>query len=140
MGSYGRRVFCHQNSPPHARQSALYDAPLVNLGSTVKIEPLNLMGNSPALAQLRAKLSAFEVLVERGDLDKAALIARDVQAVLEHFDPLTYLPSLFARYLKLLHATLDAIEPRWRADETYASRVLEQLYRADLDAFLDESS
>ncbi|MFV8749344.1 type VI secretion system protein IglI family protein [Nannocystaceae bacterium ST9] len=94
--------------------------------------------DSPALVQLRDKLRGFEILVERGDLDKAAVIARDIQAVLDDFDPLVYLPSLFARYLKLLNGTLDELEQRWAGEDTRAWRVLVQLYRADLDGFLDD--
>src|SRR5690606_22238170 len=44
--------------------------------------------HSPALAQLQAKLRGFEVLLERGDLDKAAVIASDIQATIADFDPI----------------------------------------------------
>jgi len=41
---YGSRVFCHQKQSPHLRQSASWSPPPANSGSTVKIEPLNLIG------------------------------------------------------------------------------------------------
>ncbi len=94
--------------------------------------------DSPALMQLRQKIHGFEILLTRGDYDKAALIARDIQAALDDFDPILYLPKLFARYLKLLSRSLAEIEQHWAAEDSTARRVLEQLYRADLDGFIDD--
>ncbi|NVB39247.1 hypothetical protein G6O69_15495 [Pseudenhygromyxa sp. WMMC2535] len=94
--------------------------------------------DSPALTQLRHKLQGFEALVTRGEFSKAAVIASDIQAAIEDFDPLVYLPRLFARYLRLLSRELETISAHWEAEESTASRVLEQLYRADLEGFIDD--
>lgn len=95
--------------------------------------------DSPALAQLRDKLRGFEMLLMRGELDKAAVIARDVQAILDDFDPLVYLPALFARYTQLLHAVYGELEVRWQQSEHPNMQVLAQFYRSNLAGFLDES-
>lgn len=99
-------------------------------------EPLEF--GSPALSALIEKLQGFEILVERGELDKAAIIASDIQSVIERFDPLTYLPGLFGRYLQLLSKIIAEVEARWNAGDSAARRVLEQFYRADLDRFINE--
>lgn len=95
--------------------------------------------DSPALAQLRDKLRGFEMMLMRGELDKAAVIARDVQTILDGFDPLVYLPSLFARYTQLLHAVYGELEARWQQSEHPSMQVLIQFYRSNLAGFLDES-
>lgn len=94
--------------------------------------------DSPALEQLRRKIQGFETLLARGDFDKAALVARDIQLAIEQFDPLVYLPRLFARYLKLLSQSLADIERHWSAEDSTARRVLAQLYRVDLEGFIDD--
>lgn len=93
---------------------------------------------SPALASLQRKLDAFRTLVERGDFPRAAVVASDVRGVLENFDPLAYLPSLFTGYLRALHQFIDELMPYWDAAGSPAWHALDQLYRVDLDAFLDE--
>lgn len=93
---------------------------------------------SPALAQLCDKLRGFELLVERGELDKAAIVASDIQAVLERFDPLVYLPSLFGRYFQLLSRVIGEVEARWNAGDSAARRVLESFYRVDLERFVND--
>ncbi|WP_375759410.1 type VI secretion system protein IglI family protein [Corallococcus exercitus] len=91
---------------------------------------------SPALAQLVRKLSAFEALVEREDYAKASVIAVDVLATVERFDPRVYLPQLFSGFFNGLAQHADAIEPMLHNTETLSFRAMDQLYRVDLDAFL----
>ncbi|RKH69582.1 hypothetical protein D7W81_10725 [Corallococcus aberystwythensis] len=91
---------------------------------------------SPALAQLVRKLSAFEALVEREDYGKASVIAVDVLATVERFDPRVYLPQLFSGFFNGLAQHAEAIEPMLHNTETLSFRAMDQLYRVDLDAFL----
>ncbi|RKG69318.1 hypothetical protein D7V80_09085 [Corallococcus sp. CA054B] len=91
---------------------------------------------SPALAQLVRKLSAFEALVEREDYTKASVIAVDVLATVERFDPRVYLPQLFSGFFNGLAQHAEAIEPMLHNTETLSFRAMDQLYRVDLDAFL----
>ncbi len=94
--------------------------------------------DAPALAALRGKLRAFEVLMARGRLDRAAVVARDIQGVLAAFDPFVYLPSLLGRYARLLSDSFSDIEPHWQEANSARWQVLVQLYRSDLAGFLDE--
>jgi hypothetical protein len=91
---------------------------------------------SPALAQLVKKLSAFEALVAREDFTKASVVAVDVLATVERFDPRVYLPQLFSGFFNGLAHHADTIEPMLHNTETLSFRALDQLYRVDLDTFL----
>ncbi|MBE4749512.1 hypothetical protein G4177_15210 [Corallococcus sp. ZKHCc1 1396] len=112
--------------PTRARRAAA--APDADAGPTVPM--------SPALAQLVRKLSAFEALVAREDFVKASVIAVDVLATVERFDPRVYLPMLFSGFFNGLSQHADAIEPMLHGTESLGFRALDQLYRVDLDAFL----
>ncbi|QRO01029.1 hypothetical protein JRI60_19325 [Archangium violaceum] len=97
-------------------------------------------GHSPALEQLLHKLAAFDTLVERQDFSRASMIATDVLHVIDHFDPLVYLPSLFSRFLAGLSAHGERLEPRMQGSRSLSERALERLYRTDLQAFLSAAS
>lgn len=96
------------------------------------------MIDSPALAELRDKLLAFEIVLTRGELDKAAVVAHDIQAILGSFDPLVYLPALFGRYSELLHGAFSEIEARWHDTGSPQWRILAQFYRTNLAGFVGE--
>lgn len=96
------------------------------------------MSDSPALAELRDKLLAFEIVLARGELDKAAVVAHDIQAILGNFDPLVYLPALFGRYAELLHGAFAEIEARWHDTGSPQWRILAQFYRTNLAGFVGE--
>ncbi len=93
---------------------------------------------SPALAALRHKLLGFQVLVRRGELAKAAIIARDVQQIIEGFDPVEFLPSLFAGYFRTMSQHLDELLPHLAEPDGTPWQVLSRFYQADLDGFLEE--
>lgn len=95
-------------------------------------------GSSPAMAALVAKMRTFELLISRGEHAKAAIVAHDIRHAIEHFDPVAYLPQLFADYFKALHRAIADIAPHWQASGSPSWHALEQLYRTDPDAFLDE--
>lgn len=96
--------------------------------------------HSPALEQLLHKLAAFDKLVECQDFSRASMVATDVLHVIDHFDPLVYLPSLFSRFLSGLSAHAESIEPRMQGARSLSERALERLYRTDLKAFLNAAS
>lgn len=106
--------------------------------SQVRMQQPEPWGTSPAMTALLEKMRAFETLVGRGDYAKAAIVASDVREIMEHFDPVTYLPQLFADYLKALYRANSEMEPYWQKDGNPSWHALERLYHASLDAFLDE--
>jgi hypothetical protein len=93
---------------------------------------------SPALQLLLQKLQAFAILVDRGELQKAAVVARDLEKVLAAFDPKVYLPALLSPYFARLSAHVDDLAPYLDAPEGRAWQVLESFYQVDLDAFVRE--
>jgi len=93
---------------------------------------------SPALAVLQVKLAGFQSLVARGELTKAAVVARDLSATLASFDPITYFPSMFAAYFRTLHQVIDELAPYLDTSDQPAWRALESYYRADLRAFIED--
>lgn len=95
---------------------------------------------SPALAQLMLKLAAFDTLVARQDFLRASVVAADVLNVVEHFDPRVYLPALFSRFFAGLSSHAEEVEPLLGSTESLSFRALDQLYRVDLDTFLDQSA
>ncbi|MCH9679838.1 MAG: hypothetical protein K0V04_00265 [Deltaproteobacteria bacterium] len=93
---------------------------------------------SDALVSLRRKIAGFEYLVERGNFAKAAIVARDVQNIVEHFDPVQFLPSLFAGYFRLMSQRVDQLRPHLDDPDDTPWQALSRFYQADLDGFLED--
>jgi hypothetical protein len=93
---------------------------------------------SPALEDFLQKLAAFEQLIERGDMTKAAVVAEDVRRVVESFDPRVYLPNVLAPHFRLLASNVEELSPFWEGMDSPQWRALEQLYRVDLEAFVGD--
>jgi hypothetical protein len=95
--------------------------------------------DSPAMRLLREKLAGFEALMQRGDHARAAIVASDVQRIVEAFDPRLYLPRLFAGFYRRLAAGAADLTPHLESEGSLPARALEQLYKVDLHAFLEAS-
>ncbi|HEX8706381.1 MAG TPA: type VI secretion system protein IglI family protein [Myxococcaceae bacterium] len=94
---------------------------------------------SPALELLMRKLQAFNSLVREQDFVKASVVAADVLALIERFDPRVYLPALFAPFFSHLSTHAQELEPLLQSMESLSFRALNQLYQVDLDTFLLQS-
>lgn len=88
------------------------------------------------LQELIDRLKAFEVLCQRKQFEKASLVAAEIAATIEKFDPRLYFPRLFAGYSSLLAQHFDAISKHWENKEQPAWKAQEQLLRVDLAAFV----
>jgi len=93
---------------------------------------------SPALELFMRKLEAFERLVARGDMERAAIVAEDIRRIVEAFDPRVYFPKLLSPHYRTLSAHVEDIAPHWESMGSLSWKVLEQLYQVDLDAFAGE--
>jgi hypothetical protein len=122
--------------PEEAHEAALprRAPPVAAAGSR---RPVPVAPESPALASLRRKLEGFQLLVERGDFAKAALVARDVQHIIERFDPVEFLPSLFAGYFRVMIQRLDELRPHLEQADDTPWKLLTRFYQADLEGFLE---
>ena len=116
--------------------SGLTDSPV--LQTAAALSDSAIVVNSLALTALQAKLRAFQLLVDRGAFAKAAVVANDLRGTIENFDPVVYLPSLFASYFKALHQSIEDLVPYWEDTGSASWHALDQFYRADLDGFVAE--
>lgn len=92
---------------------------------------------SPALHEFMRKLHAFELLLTSGNFAKAAIVASDVRAVIGAFDPVVYLPGLLAPHFRLLSQHADQLASQLEQSGSPGWQAFEQLYRVDLEAFLE---
>lgn len=91
---------------------------------------------SPALRVLMRQLEAFTQLAKKGQLKKAAILYRQIQQSIAHFDPRFYLPSLFGAFYAQLAKNGSRINAKLKEPEDFASEALTELCRVDLDLFL----
>jgi hypothetical protein len=86
--------------------------------------------------ELGRKLRAFEVLIEKKEFEKAALVADDLMHVVEHFDPREYFPELFARFGALFSKNIGQLAGHWEERSSPSWKALHQFYRVDLKGFI----
>ena len=92
---------------------------------------------TPRFLELCAKLRAFEALIEKKQFRKAALVADDVQQIVEHFDPRSYFPEVFAGFSAQLSKNIMALAEHWDERDSMAWKALAQFYQVDLDGFVE---
>jgi hypothetical protein len=95
-----------------------------------------LVEGSVHLRELQQKLQAFEALCKKQDFAKASVVAADVAAIVEKFDPRLYFPRLFASFYGLSAKNVDKIVPLFETKESPQWKAMEALYRVDLEAFV----
>lgn len=98
-------------------------------------EPLHLFIES--LDHLSRKLKIFEALIEKDDYLKAAVVANDIDHLIENFDPLSYFPKLFAKYFSIFAKHVTALTEQYEKRNSLQVKALVKLYRTDLEMFLD---
>jgi hypothetical protein len=113
--------------PAAANEAAPARAP----NGTINIEVAGPFG------LLIRKLKLFEELVTRGDMLRAAVVARDVDQLVAQFDPIRFIPQVFVPFFRLMSQNMEQLEPAMSQLEAPTFRPLVQLYHADLDAFAD---
>ncbi|MCE2983348.1 MAG: hypothetical protein LW832_07265 [Parachlamydia sp.] len=90
-----------------------------------------------SLDQLSYKLKVFEELIEKNNYLKAAVVAKDIDHLIENFDPLSYFPKLFAKYFSLFAKHVTALSEQYDKKDSLQVKALEKLYRTDLELFMD---
>lgn len=91
---------------------------------------------SPLMARLIQKLAAFELLVEQGQYDKAALIAADVEDELGSFQAPLYFPSVFSTYTRLMSRHIEQIARHWEHKDTLTWQAMRKHYEVDMEGFI----
>jgi hypothetical protein len=108
-----------------------------NFSQTPALSSWQISSGSVHLEILNRKLALFQEVLAQGEMVKAAVIAMDVNQLLESFDPKKYFPDLFSSYFTNMVNYGDEINgiiemsgsPNWQA--------LVNLYEVDLDKFKD---
>ncbi len=121
--------------PPKEAAPAAAPAPPAQGGDLEPVRRRVELVVSHAFIELCAKLRAFEQLVGRGEMTRAAVVGDDILATLDGFDPRRYFPELIGPFSALLSEHIDALQVGER--DTPAWKSLEQHYRVDLRGFVD---
>ncbi|MFI5342605.1 MAG: type VI secretion system protein IglI family protein [Chlamydiales bacterium] len=82
------------------------------------------------------KLKVFETFISQNDYLKAAVVARDIDHLIDTFDPLNYFPKLFAKYFALFAKHVAALSDQYEKRDSLQVKALEKLYRADIEMFI----
>ncbi len=93
--------------------------------------------SSEKMDHLTEKLRVFELLVSKNEFFKAALVAKDIEELIEHFDPTLYFPKMFAKYFSLLAKHVAALSEQWQVKESMQLKYLEKLYKTDVKSFIE---
>ncbi len=96
--------------------------------------PLRDLQPSDLMVLFYKKLCAFESLLNRKEYRKAAVIADDIEQAIQNFNPLLHFPSLFVRHFSLHAKYAHKLEEN---RDSNTSKILEKLYQADLNAFIN---
>lgn len=83
------------------------------------------------------KLKIFESLIAKNDYLKAAVVAKDIEHLIQNFDPLSYFPKLFSTYYFLFAKHVAALSEQFNNKESLQVKCLEKLYRIDPEKFLE---
>lgn len=102
----------------------------------IQVGQLMQLRGSAHLVDLCNKLKAFEMLIERKDFQKAALVSDDILGTLEGFDPRRYFPELFASFGGLLNKHVRDIQEHWENKDSTEWKMLAQFYQVDLEGFV----
>jgi hypothetical protein len=82
------------------------------------------------------QLEAFVALMQKGEHKKAAILYKQIQYTIEHFDPRFYLPSLFGSYYAQLAKHGPRFNTQLKAPSDFVTEALTELCRVDLDLFM----
>lgn len=100
-------------------------------------QPTLVIPLSPPMFALIKKLGAFNRLVRLGRFRQAAIVYKDIKGTIEQFDPRLFLPSVFGEYFSNIVAHADNLLPTMDAKDDFAQRALVDLYRIDLELFIE---
>lgn len=113
-------------------------APAASASTFLRMGQEVTIHGSAHFVELCNKLKAFELLVQRQDFEKAALVSDDILATLDGFDPRRYFPEFFATFGALLNKHVQEIQPHWERKETVEWKTLTQFYQVDLESFVEQ--
>ena len=93
---------------------------------------------SHAFLELLSKLKAFETLVGKGELMKAALVSEEIEAVLERFDPRSFFPEFFGAYCSLRSKNIERLSQYGPDHDPTAWKAHSEYYKVDPKGFVGD--
>ncbi len=117
------------NDPPAAQPRS--QAPSATEPSSVE-----LLAAAPFL-DLCQRLAAFEELVRSEQLEKAAVVAADIEERIAQFDPRIHFPGLFATFVALQSKHVTSFTRYAETTPQHVWRALRQFYLVDLRGFTE---
>jgi len=119
-------------------EDELFDEPVEEPSPRAAVgnqEPVSVEGSYPLQLLIR-KIQAFDSLISDEKISRAALVADDINHIIENFDPRVYFPKLFSRFTLQYATHINGLS----AFEEYKSSVewqaLQELYKVDLQSFV----
>jgi hypothetical protein len=125
-----------RDAPPSALVNAPEPTPSLSRSSLREdgAERMELVV-SPQFKRLLRSLEAFEILVQKQQFLKAAVVLADISESVEHFDPRRHFPAVFASFASLYSKHVDALTSN--RSESPAWLALRQHYQVDLQGFVE---
>ncbi|WP_299494626.1 type VI secretion system protein IglI family protein [uncultured Shewanella sp.] len=102
----------------------------------INSQSVNIDGErSFPLAQLMEKIRLLEVLVQRDELYKGAVVVENIQYELANFNPLLYFPKVFSRYTAIKAQNSACFMKYIHAHEPNQWQALMENLSVDIDSF-----
>lgn len=89
------------------------------------------------LQLLLKKMGAFEQLLAENKTTGAALVATDINQIINNFDPQLYFPRFFSTFTRLFAMNTEQLLAFDGCRDTAAWKSVEKLYQIDMQSFLD---
>jgi hypothetical protein len=89
------------------------------------------------LQVLIEKLQAFDTLIADRKYLNASIVADDINAIIANFDPRIYFPRLFRNFAMKSATNINNLMTYAEYKETPAWQALQELYKVDLQSFID---
>jgi len=118
-------------------EGAPHPAPGKSLPTDQGRESATQIRGGGALEVLLRKMEAFDHLINDGKVALAALVAEDINGVVDNFDPRLYFPDLFTRFTLNYVAHINRLSEYQGHGKSAEWKALKELYKVDLDSFVD---
>ncbi|HCY86359.1 MAG TPA: hypothetical protein DHV36_14585 [Desulfobacteraceae bacterium] len=145
LGSFARLIY--KPEPEPEEEAAAEAAPETEAEPTDAESPAPVATAAPGtqpqmvvqgnyhLAQLHRKIAAFKSLIKKKKYEQAALVAFDIDGIIENFDPRLYFPEIFAEFSLLYSMNIKEILTSKNYVNSAEWKSLKALYNVDIDRF-----
>ena len=139
LNSFLRLIYKPEPEPePEPEEDAPEDvaeAPAAAAPEPVQQTTVQVDSGNYHMARLQKKIGAFETLIRREKFEQAALVAFDIDHIIENFDPRLYLPEIFSDFSLLYSMNIKEILRSKKYVNSSEWKALKELYKVDIDRF-----